>query len=116
MKEKNCYFLNFKACSRSRSPFYGKECPGREACKSYISEEAYFEGMVNGTIKEDEPTEEEKAENRKRVVKALTQEKSKKQKKREEKLKAEANKVEGGYRLGDDPAFRDLFSKNNKKN
>ena len=115
MKEKNCYFLNFKACGRSRSPFYMKECPGKEACSAYISEEAYFEGMVNGTIKEDEPTEEEKAAVRRRVVSALTQEKSKKQKKREEKLKAEANKVEGGYRLGDDPAFRDLFSKKEKK-
>lgn len=115
-RQEKCYYESYQVCSSKLSSFSGRACPGKEACGRYISEEAYFFGLMNGTVKEEKVTEDPAARQA-RIEKNLRLEKSKKQLKREEKLEQEKAGDGTGFRLGDDPAFQELFSKtlNNRK-
>ena len=111
MKRENCYYLDYGNCTNKLSRFQGKTCPGAEPCGHFVSESAYFTGSVDGTLKEGR-TPEEIREAKARVQQIFTPEKSRKQIKREEKLEAAKNRpANGGFSLGDDPRFKDLFGK-----
>lgn len=111
-KRENCYYVDYGTCTNRLSRFFGKACPGREECPHFVSENDYFSRKMDGTLTEGK-TKEELAEERRRVLETLKPGKTKKQMKREAKLEAEKNKISetGGFSLGDDPAFRDLFGK-----
>ena len=110
-KKESCYYLDFGVCRNEYSKWKGKACGGKD-CGHYLSENDYFAAVMNGTLKEGR-TEEEKRADRERVLRELTPGKTKKQIKREAKMEAEKNRISetGGFSLGDDPAFRDLFGK-----
>ena len=111
MKNESCYYIDYGICTNKLSKFRGKVCPGAEPCGHYVSESAYFTGTLDGTLKEGRTPEEIRAA-KERVQKIFTPEKSRKQIKREEKLEAEKNRpANGGFSLGDDPRFKELFGK-----
>ncbi len=115
-QKESCYYLDFGTCTNPLSKFVKKACGGKEACGHFVSETDYFQGTMDGTLKEGKTKEELKAE-RERVLRTLTQGKTKKQIKREAKLESEKNRITetGGFSLGDDPAFQALFGKKEKK-
>ena len=111
MKTESCYYIDYGQCTNKLSRYHGKACPGAEPCGHFVSETEYFTGSVNGTLKEGR-TPEEIREAAERVKKIFTPEKSRKQIKREEKLEAAKNRpANGGFSLGDDPRFKELFGK-----
>ncbi len=110
-RTEKCYYLEYGACANPLSKNKGRACV-KESCGRYITEAAYFQGVLNGTLKEEKRTPEEEREALERRMAALRPEKTKKQKKRDEKQKAEENKIAGGgFSLGDDPAFKELFGR-----
>ncbi|GEM_PF-5315495 len=115
-----CYYEDFGACTFKYSACYRNQCEGKGSCKYYVSENEYFLGMMNGTLKEDVPKEDAR-EHQRRVESLLRPEKTKKQQKYEERKAAEKEKQEkenastGGFSLADDPVFKAFLEKNNKK-
>lgn len=68
--------------------------------------------MMTGQIKEIKPTGEEEKKRHDNIVKNLSLPKSKKQLKYEQRKEDEKNGNLGeGYRLMDDPRFKDIFNK-----
>lgn len=107
-----CYYADFNVCTNRYAKFCNDACVGKEGCSRFMTESDYFTASMNGTLNEG-PTEEEKRAEQERIRKVLTPGKSKKQMKREAKLEAEKNRISetGGFSLGDDPVFKNLFKK-----
>ncbi len=112
-----CYYEDFGSCTFKYSACFRNSCEGKGSCKYFVSENDYFLGMMNGTLKEEIP-QEDAAEHRRRVESILKPEKSKKQQKYEARKAAEKEKEEnsslGGFSLADDPAFKAFLEKNKK--
>lgn len=106
-----CYYEDFSVCTCTGSRHCDKSCVGSETCNEFITENDYFSGMMNGTIREKRAQEEDPAARRARVSKNLSLGKSKKQLKYEQRLEDEKNGVGQGYSLMDDARFKDLFMK-----
>ena len=104
-----CYYVDFSECGCSASPYCGKTCPGKDKCEWFISENDYFERMMNGTLPEVKQQAEDPKKRQERINKNLSLGKSKKQLKYERRQEEEKNGTGSGFQLKDDPAFKDLL-------
>jgi len=109
-KPVKCYYDDFGSCSCDFCEHADQDCIGKE-CRDFISEEEYFQRVMDGTVQETIRTEDP-AQRKARLNKNLSLGKTKKQLKYEQKQEDIKNGVGTGYSLLDDERFKDLF--NNK--
>ncbi len=112
----DCYYIDFSECTCSSAPYCGKACQGKDKCEWFISENDYFEKMMNGTLPEVKQQTEDPKKRQERINKNLSLGKSKKQLKYERRQEEEKNGGGSGFQLKDDPAFKDFLESFSNKN
>lgn len=103
-----CYYLSYSSCTCTGSRHCDNPCVGKDECENFISENEFFEAMMNGELRDTAPTEDKK-ERQERINKTMALGKTKKQLKYEQREEAKKRGDGQGYTLFDDERFKDLF-------
>lgn len=104
-----CYYAEYGVCTCTYSKNCDNACAGQQACEKFISGDDYFAKMLAGELPKETP--ENTVVKKKGIPAALMPEKTKKQLKYERRQEEKKNGDGTGYKLLDDPKFKDIFSK-----